>query len=127
MALFDESRRHSRVPSGKYRGWSVNQVPEEYLFWVNTEGRTTSLYKWLHKKARGGKPPAQQVREIKNRAKRRRGYHKHFMDHIGHQSQVLKQKNGQRVVFCLECQKVIHYLTRDEYSNFKENTNETTR
>jgi hypothetical protein len=52
MAYFSETRRHSRIPIGKYRGWTVNQVPHDYLQWVNDEGHGTPIFKWLHGQSR---------------------------------------------------------------------------
>ena len=41
-------KAHEIIPSGKYKGWSINQVPSNYISWLNTYGTTSSLYNWLH-------------------------------------------------------------------------------
>jgi hypothetical protein len=124
MALFDESRRHSKVPRGKYRGWLVSQLPQDYLFWVNTEGRSTSLYEWLHKKGRDSKPPAQTVREVKNRAKKASKYTKHFSAHIGHEAKVRATKKGYGIVHCITCRKDIHSMSEEELLRYLATTKE---
>jgi hypothetical protein len=122
MDLFDETRRHSKIPRGKYRGWLVSQLPQDYLFWVNTEGRTTSLYEWLHKKSREGKPPAQTRREVKNRAKKASKYTRHFSAHIGHEAKVRTSKKGSGIVHCITCQKDIHTMSEEELLRYLTNT-----
>jgi MarR-like DNA-binding transcriptional regulator SgrR of sgrS sRNA len=113
MALFHESRRNLKIPRGKYSGWVVSQVPEDYLFWINTAGQNTSLYEWLHKKG-SGKPAQQQVRQVRNRARKSSRYTRHFVDHIGHESVVRVSKKGRGIVHCIVCQKDIHSMSEQE-------------
>ena len=39
-------KRHQQVPSGKYKGWTVSQVPGAYWDWLSSYGKTSSLYDW---------------------------------------------------------------------------------
>ena len=53
-----------KLPSGKYKGWFVSQVPSEYLSWVDTYCKGTSLHNWLHginKATKKTKPRHKQV------------------------------------------------------------------
>jgi len=63
---------HEIIPSGKYKGWSIGQVPNDYMSWLKTYGKGSYLYNWFYniktpksKKAKyrhkqvGGNQPAQ--------------------------------------------------------------------
>jgi hypothetical protein len=39
-------KRHEIVPSGKYKGWTVSQVPSAYWDWLTSYGQTSSLFNW---------------------------------------------------------------------------------
>jgi hypothetical protein len=39
-------KRHEIVPSGKYKGWTVSQVPSAYWDWLTSYGQSSSLYNW---------------------------------------------------------------------------------
>lgn len=41
-------KSHEIIPSGKYKGWSIGQAPKDYISWVETYCKGTSLYNWLH-------------------------------------------------------------------------------
>jgi hypothetical protein len=42
------SKAFEKLPSGKYKGWFVSQVPSDYIHWVETYCKDSSLYNWLH-------------------------------------------------------------------------------
>lgn len=42
----DNVQRHRIVPSGKYKGWTVSQVPSQYWNWLTSYGQTSKLYFW---------------------------------------------------------------------------------
>lgn len=42
----DNAQRHRIVPSGKYKGWTVSQVPITYWTWLQSYGQTSRLFDW---------------------------------------------------------------------------------
>ena len=55
-------KRHQQVPSGKYKGWTVSQVPSAYWNWLTSYGKSSSLYNWY-----SGTP--KQTTKSKNKSK----------------------------------------------------------
>jgi hypothetical protein len=65
---------HEIIPSGKYKGWSLGQVPSDYISWLTHYGKGSYLHNWYNntkqvtKKAKtrhkqvGGNQPAQGVK-----------------------------------------------------------------
>lgn len=119
MASYPDKKKYAIVPSGKYRGWTVNQVPDSYWSWLYSYGQTSGLYKWLCEKPKSSKQRALDKRTQKRRDKK---LEDSFTDHLTHQSEVRFNSRYIPVVYCLKCSKEIHILSRKQFNQYKEQT-----